>query len=432
MTSKKISDLTAVTTPADTDEFEVVQAGTNKRETRAQIVAGSEPTQTAGSQAEVEAGTESAIRSFSPLRIFQAIAAWILANVQTIIDDFLSEFGTKATPTTDDFLFIADAADGNTGKIITLGDIPSPGFPVSTAREVASAAFDNPTSGDWVQYSNSSGVLVVLNGALEDDGEAVLQALSGAGTLLIVCSNTYTINEATGAAASTTVSDLVVTGSSGADTTWTSAGGNLPTLVAGDYVELRNHSTAANNGWYVVTTFTSTSDIDLTKLVDTDTATLTNPADASSESADVDEPVALTLETIATIKRTGTDFIVQGGTDGAKLITGDVTLNRSVIGGGLVNVTRSTAGTEAGVVDSGKYIISGGAWTIPNTAIGDGWFNCLWEVGADTHDPTFNSDTLDISVAGFTAGEVYMVVVKSASTIKIQGPAGVFDQTDFA
>lgn len=36
-----------------------------------------EPDQTAASQAEAEAGTESAIRSFSPLRIWQAITSWL-------------------------------------------------------------------------------------------------------------------------------------------------------------------------------------------------------------------------------------------------------------------------------------------------------------------------------------------------------------------
>jgi hypothetical protein len=107
----------------------------------------------------------------------------------------------------------------------------------------------------------------------------------------------------------------------------------------------------------------------------------------------------------------------------------DVTLDASASGGGLKN---STTGGTLGVALSGTYIISNAAFTIPTTAIGDGWFNCMWEVGADTHDPTFNSITLDISAQGFTAGEVYMVVVKSATTIKIQGPQGVFDQTDFA
>lgn len=107
----------------------------------------------------------------------------------------------------------------------------------------------------------------------------------------------------------------------------------------------------------------------------------------------------------------------------------DVTLDASASGAGLKN---STTGGTLGVALSGTFITSNAALTVPTTAIGDGWFNCLLRIGADTHDITFNSLTLDISAASFTAGEIYSVIVLSGTTIVLQGPAGTFDQTDFA
>lgn len=81
----------------------------------------------------------------------------------------------------------------------------------------------------------------------------------------------------------TAVSDMVFTASSGATTTWTSAGAGLPTIAAGEFISVRNHSVAGNNGLYEVVTFTSTSDIDVTKHM-IDGSTL-NPVDAGAEAA---------------------------------------------------------------------------------------------------------------------------------------------------
>lgn len=53
-----------------------------------------EPTQTAASQAEVEAGTEAAIRSVSPLRLWQSIAAYFAANVATVSADVETMMGS--------------------------------------------------------------------------------------------------------------------------------------------------------------------------------------------------------------------------------------------------------------------------------------------------------------------------------------------------
>jgi len=79
----------------------------------------------------------------------------------------------------------------------------------------------------------------------------------------------------------TAVSDAVFTGSSGANTTITSAGTNLPAVTAGDYFEVRDHSTAGNNGLYLVTGSPTTGSVDLTKqALD---GSVVNPTDAGSE-----------------------------------------------------------------------------------------------------------------------------------------------------
>jgi len=75
----------------------------------------------------------------------------------------------------------------------------------------------------------------------------------------------------------TAVADAVFTGSSGADTTITSSGTNLPTLTAGDFFEVRDHSTAGNNGLYIATGSPTSGNLPCTKVDGTD------PADAGSE-----------------------------------------------------------------------------------------------------------------------------------------------------
>lgn len=90
--------------------------------------------------------------------------------------------------------------------------------------------------------------------------------------------------------------------------------------------------------------------------------------------------------------------------------------------------TRSDAGTALSLDDSGGDFVTGGALTILNTP----GFHCDLEIGADTHDFTHNSITLDISAAGFVAGETYTVRVRESNAIRVIGPAGQFTEADFA
>lgn len=79
----------------------------------------------------------------------------------------------------------------------------------------------------------------------------------------------------------TNVTDLAVSASAGQTCTWTSAGANLPSASAGEYIELRDHSDINNNGLYEIVTYTSASDIDLEKIGGT------APANQSAEDANV-------------------------------------------------------------------------------------------------------------------------------------------------
>lgn len=80
--------------------------------------------------------------------------------------------------------------------------------------------------------------------------------------------------------ASNAVADMVFTGASGATVDITSAGGNLPTLAVGEFFEVRDHSTVANNGLYEVDVVnTVNEDYSCTKVSGS------NPANASSEAA---------------------------------------------------------------------------------------------------------------------------------------------------
>lgn len=107
---------------------------------------------------------------------------------------------------------------------------------------------------------------------------------------------------------------------------------------------------------------------------------------------------------------------------------------RAVSGNGLRNVLRGGGGSptqQVTTLDCGKYITTEGSILIPNEAVGDGWFHATLEFGANTHDLTFNGGTLDISVEGFIAGEIYEVIVKSATAIRVIGPQGIFTEADF-
>lgn len=111
--SVKISQLTAVVTPADADEFEVNQAGTSKKETRAQVVAG-----VVASLAAHEADTTNVhgVADFSALATTAATATAIATAVSTHEADTTSVHGITNTA---DLYWIGGTdvavADGGTG-----------------------------------------------------------------------------------------------------------------------------------------------------------------------------------------------------------------------------------------------------------------------------------------------------------------------------
>jgi hypothetical protein len=73
------------------------------------------------------------------------------------------------------------------------------------------------------------------------------------------------------------VADAVFTGSSGANTTITSAGAGLATQDVGDYFEVRDHSVPGNNGLYIATGVPTSSSLPCTKVDGP------NPVNASAE-----------------------------------------------------------------------------------------------------------------------------------------------------
>lgn len=80
-------------------------------------LAGKEGTQTAASQAEAEAGSETAIRKFSPLRIFQAIAA------KLALGTWISGATGKSTPVDADTLALSDSAAASALKSVTWANL---------------------------------------------------------------------------------------------------------------------------------------------------------------------------------------------------------------------------------------------------------------------------------------------------------------------
>lgn len=93
------------------------QLATDESTTSALIttVAGKEPVQTAASQAEMEAGTETALRSVTPQRVAQAIAAQIPADTHAAT--------SKATPVDGDEIPLADSAASFALKKLTWANL---------------------------------------------------------------------------------------------------------------------------------------------------------------------------------------------------------------------------------------------------------------------------------------------------------------------
>jgi hypothetical protein len=74
-TAKKISQLTAVATPAGTDTLPVVQGGTTKKLTVTQLLTLQDAVIATISQADAEAGTATDVKLFTAQRVKQAIDA---------------------------------------------------------------------------------------------------------------------------------------------------------------------------------------------------------------------------------------------------------------------------------------------------------------------------------------------------------------------
>lgn len=105
-----IAGRTAKAPLSGAESVPIVDGGITKK-TTAQAIADLSASPATASQAEAEAGTETAIRSFSPLRIFQAIAAKVAASIATLTLAYSAT--VKSTQTVD--------ASGRETHVITNG-----------------------------------------------------------------------------------------------------------------------------------------------------------------------------------------------------------------------------------------------------------------------------------------------------------------------
>ena len=132
-----------------------------------------ENVQTAASQAEAEAGTQVSIRSFSPLRIFQAIAAWITANTSAWDKDSSDDVVTSATSAWDknasDDMTTSHAANSITsaGSGVVISSVERTKLNgIATGAEVNVNADWNSSSGDS-QISNKPTIPTVSDTAYD-------------------------------------------------------------------------------------------------------------------------------------------------------------------------------------------------------------------------------------------------------------------------
>lgn len=121
-------------------------------------------------------------------------------------------------------------------------------------------------------------------------------------------------------------------------------------------------------------------------------------------------------------------YTARGDLAEATTLYGAMDANGRAVSGNLgVVVTRGAASSQPTATDSGKYITSDGALTVPAVA---GW-NCMLEFGGD-HDLTFAGDVWD---TGAAAGDIVSIFVKSATVIRITPiilAADVITEADFA
>lgn len=155
----------------------------------------------------------------------------------------------------------------------------------------------------------------------------------------------YIVPGDTDASVTTNVTDAVWETPSGDDVEISSAGANLPDYDAGDLFEIRNHSTAANNGYYIATGTPTTSSLTSTKIDGT------APQAAASEAVDVD-----TLQRQASFTLTGYgefECIENTGGDAAVWrFDGASDLDAAIDGNLAITGTTTFTGRPIGIVET--------------------------------------------------------------------------------
>lgn len=99
---------------------------------------------------------------------------------------------------------------------------------------------------------------------------------------------------------------------------------------------------------------------------------------------------------------------------GAKTFSGAVTMQSTLAGARRPVLTRGAGSSQPGADESGAYLVTDGALTIPTTA----GVEYVIELGGD-HDITFNSTTVDVSAESWASGDILKAEVKSATVCKL-------------
>ena len=146
--------------------------------------------------------------------------------------------------------------------------------------------------------------------------------------------------------ASTSVSDAAFTSSSGANTTITSAGSNLPVITNGQYFRIDDHSVPGNNGIYVATGTPTAANLPCTKYFGA------NPTDSAAEALFVRENPVESPDALIVNNNSGSP--IEGVIGGAS-VAFDFDYDNNVQGG-------RTAATDAPIVlkaiglTTGQYV----------------------------------------------------------------------------